>query len=74
MGKTWILITAIVIFLLLNFLYYKSLKGYIKKEFGRKWLKIWGNKVYFWQSSIFVSAASTVLILYLLKWANILNF
>ena len=74
MEKTWVLPIAIAVFFLLNFLYYKSLKGYIRKEFGVKWLKIWGNKFYFWQSSIFVSAAGTVLILYLLKWSNILTF
>jgi hypothetical protein len=72
MEKNWII--AIAIFLLINFLYSKVLKEYVKKEFGKKWLKIWGNKVYFWQSSIFISTVGTVLIMYLLKWSHVLTF
>ena len=74
MEKIWIITIAIAIFLVINFLYIKSLKGYVKKEFGRKWLTIWGNKVYFWQSSIFVSTAGTFLIMYILKWSGVLAF
>ncbi|WP_411030444.1 hypothetical protein [Spongiimicrobium sp. 3-5] len=74
MEKIWIIIAAVVIFLIINFLYYKSMKGYVKKAFGKKWLNIWGNKVYFWQSSIFVSIAGTALAIYLLKWLNVLTF
>ncbi len=72
MEKIWIV--AIAVFLIINFLHFIGLKGYVKKEFGKKWLNIWGNKIYFWQSSIFVSTAGTLLIIYLLKWANILTF
>jgi len=74
MENSWILTIAIVIFLLLNFLFYKSLNGYVKKEYGKKMWKIWGNKVYFWQSSIFGSTIGTALIMYLLKWLNVLTF
>ena len=74
MEKIWIITIALAIFLIINFLFYKSLNGYVKKEFGKKLWKIWGNKVYFWQSSIFVSTAGTVLIMYLLKWSNALTF
>ncbi|WP_299430247.1 hypothetical protein [uncultured Maribacter sp.] len=58
---------ALVTFLVINFLYSKVLRVYVKKEFGKKWLTIWGNKVYFWQSSIFVSSAGTFLIMYFFK-------
>lgn len=74
MEKIWIVTITIVIFLLLNFLCYIGLKGYVGKAFGKKWLNIWGNKVYFWQSSIFFSTAGTILILYLLKWTGVLTF
>lgn len=74
MEKTWIIILAAAIFLIINLLYYKSFKGYVGKAFGTKWLKIWGNKVYFWQSSIFFSTGGTILIMYILKWSNVLTF
>ncbi len=74
MNKIWIIITAIAIFLIINFLYYKIMKGYVKESFGKKWLSVWGNKVYFWQSSIFVSTTGTALAMYLLKWSNVLTF
>ena len=74
MDKIWIIITAIAIFLIINFLYYKGMNGYVRKSFGKKWLSVWGNKVYFWQSSIFVSTAGTALVMFLLKWSNVLTF
>ena len=37
MNKIWIIITAIAIFLTINFLYYQSMKGFIKESFGKKW-------------------------------------
>ena len=55
MGKVWVIILAIVIFSIVSFLFYKSMNGYVKEAFGKKWLNIWGNKVYFWQSLLFVS-------------------
>jgi len=74
MEKIWIITIAVAIFLIISFLYNKILNSYIRKTFGKKWLTVWGNKVYFWQSSIFVSTAGTALIMYLLKWSNVLTF
>ena len=74
MEKIWVVVIAIVIFSILSILFYISMKGYVSEAFGKKWLTIWGNKVYFWQSLIFVSTAGTVLLLYLLKWGNVLAF
>ncbi len=74
MGKIWIITIAIVIFLIINIFHYIGLRSYVKKEFGKKWLKVWGNKVYFWQSSILVSTAGTLLLIFLLKWTSVLNF
>ncbi|WP_324719664.1 hypothetical protein [Salinimicrobium sp. HB62] len=74
MHKIWIILPATAIFLLINLIYYISMSAYVGNAFGKKWLKIWGNKVYFWQSSIFVSTGGTFLVNYLLKWSDILNF
>lgn len=74
MDKVWIIITAIAIFSIINLIHYKVMKGFVKESFGKKWLSIWGNKVYFWQSSIFFSTAGTVLAMCILKWLNILTF
>tara|TARA_R110002050_G_scaffold299255_2_gene464329 strand:+ start:603 stop:827 length:225 start_codon:yes stop_codon:yes gene_type:complete len=74
MEKIWIITIAITIFLIVNFLYYKSLNGYVKKEFGENMWKTWTSKMYFWQSALYTSAAITVLIMFLLKWASVLTF
>lgn len=67
MEKTWIITIAVAIFLVINFLFYKVLNVYYKREFGKKSWKLGGLKVFFWQGSIFVSAAGTFLIIFLLK-------
>jgi len=74
MENIWVIVIAIVIFTILSILFYVSMKGYVSEAYGKKWLTLWGNKLYFWQSLIFISIAGTVLILYLLKWGNVLNF
>lgn len=56
MEKIWIIITAIGIFNTLNLAHYLGMIGYVKKTFGEKWLNAWGNKVWFWQSSIFLAS------------------
>ena len=72
MERVWII--ALAIFLVIGFLYQKFLNGYAKEKFGEKWPKIWGNKVYFWQSVIFVSTAGTIVVLYVLKLSGVLNW
>jgi hypothetical protein len=74
MEKIWIITIAVAIFLLINFLFYKTLNVYYKNEFGKKMWKLGGARVYFWQGAIFVSTGGTLLILYLLKWLNVLTF
>jgi len=73
MGTFWIIALAIVIFLIINFLLYKSLHVFTVKELGKKWLMIWGNKVYFWQSFILMSTASAALIIFVLKWLDLVT-
>jgi len=74
MEKIWIITIAAAIFLIINFLFFKILNVYYKNEFGKKMWKLGGARVYFWQGSIFVSTAGTALIMYLLKWGNVLTF
>lgn len=74
MEKTWIITIAVAIFLVINFLFYKLLNVYYKNEFGKKRWELGGLKVFFWQGSVFVSAAGTFLIICLLKWSNVMTF
>jgi len=53
------IILSIGIFILLNFLFYKALGAYYKKEFGILNWKTGGGMVYFWQTSIAICAAAT---------------
>lgn len=70
----WIIAIGTGVFVIVGFLFYNIMKGYVRESFGKKWLSIWGNKLYFWQSLIFVSMAGTALIMGLLKWSNVLTF
>ena len=74
MKDVYIITLALAIFITINLIYYKSLNAYVKKTFDKNWLQVWGNKVYFWQGSIFVSTGATFLIMYVLKWLNVLSF
>ncbi len=74
MQTIWIILIATAIFLILSVLFYGSMKRYANSNYGKKWLTIWGNKLYFWQSLIFMSTAGTAVILYLLKWGDVLAF
>ena len=70
----WLIAIAVAIFLVISLFFYKILKGYVINNYGDKWLTAWGNKVYFWQSIILVSTGGTTLIMYILKWSNVLTF
>jgi hypothetical protein len=74
MGKVLIITIAVVIFILLNLIFYKFLNVYYKNEFGKKMWKTGVTNIYFWQGSILFSTFGTALIMYLLKWAHILTF
>jgi len=74
MDKIWIVIITILVFLLVGFVSYRIMKSYVHEAYGKKWLTLWGNKVYFWQSLIFISMAGTVLFMYILKWGIVLAF
>lgn len=72
MEKIWVL--ALLLFLIITFLFYRITRGHFKKEYGEKTWKQWGTRLFYWQGAIFVGAGGTFLIMYLLKWTNVLTF
>ncbi|TVZ28103.1 hypothetical protein JM83_3203 [Gillisia sp. Hel_I_86] len=67
-------ITAISIFIITTFLCWKILSNYNKKQLGKKMSKQWNSKLYLWQGVIFSSTGLTFLIIFLLKWTEVLSF
>jgi len=74
MEKLLLIILALIIFTVIGFAYSVFLKNYVKTTFGENWLHLWNNKLYFWQSTILISTGFTILIMYVLKWIDVLNF
>ncbi|MGB6269621.1 MAG: hypothetical protein WBF67_11510 [Olleya sp.] len=74
MNKTYTILIAILLFLIITFVYWKLTKGYVKKVYGKKMFANWGNQTFYWTNVLFVSGGLTVLVIYLLKGANILTF
>lgn len=71
--STITIITAIWVFLISIFLYWKIMRYYSKKEMGAKMYKQWTSRLYFWQGVIFTGTGVTFLILFLLKWTDVLT-
>lgn len=67
MNEIYVTTLALAIFITINLTYYKSLNTYVKKTLDKNWLQVWGNKVYFWKGSVFVSIGATFLIMYIVK-------
>ncbi len=74
MGKIWIILIAISLFIIITFLYWKVTRGYAEKEYGKKMFKQWGTRTFYWQGALFFSGGITVLIIFLLKWSNVMTF
>lgn len=74
MEKIWILLIAILIFLVFAFLFWRLIGLNAKKEYGTKMWKHWPTRLSFWQALIFYSGGFTLLTMSLLKWGNILTF
>ncbi len=72
MEKIWVI--AISLFLIITFLFWRLTSGHFKKEYGKKMWKQWATRLFYWQGAIFTSTGITILIMFLLKWANILTF
>lgn len=73
MEKTWVILFAISIFLIITFIYWRVTRVHMKKIYGDKW-KIWGARTFYWQDAIYISAGVTFLILAILKWTHVLPF
>jgi magnesium-transporting ATPase (P-type) len=74
MEKIILIGIAILIFLVVTFLYWKLTRGYAQKEYGSKMFKHWGTRMYYWHGAIMISGGLTLMIIFLLKSANVLGF
>lgn len=74
MDKIWILLIAVLIFIVSTFLFLKFGGRYYKKEYGKKMWKQWPTRLYNWQAAIFYGVVLTMIVMFLLKWTNVLTF
>lgn len=74
MEKNWIIGMAILIFLVVTFLYWKLTSGYAEKEYGKKMWKQWGTRTFYWTGALFISGGLAIAIMFLLKRGNVLTF
>ena len=74
MQPIWIIAISAAIFIAVSVVLYKIMNNYVEESYGKKWLTLWGNKLYFWQSLLFSSMLGTALIMYLLKWTQVVSF
>ena len=72
MEKIWAI--AISLFLIITFLVWKFFNGFYKKEYNKKMRKTWGARTYYWHFILMISGVATTLIIFLLKWGNVLTF
>jgi hypothetical protein len=72
MEKFWLIV--IILFLINLFLFWRITARHRKKEYGQKMWKLWGARTFYWEGAIYISTWTTILILFILKWANILTF
>ena len=73
MGHIWII--AIGLFLIILFFYWRISKNYFKNEvFSKGTWRTGVTQLSYWQGAILVSSGAVILIIYILKWANILTF
>ncbi len=73
MGKIWLTVIAIIIFLIITLIYWRFTRGTIKTKYGHNW-KIWGARTFYWQDAIYTITGITFLILVILKWTDVLTF
>jgi hypothetical protein len=68
----WML--AILILLVVGFLFWKLTAPYSRKQAGNKMWKLWSTRLYYWQTVIYASTGITVLVLFILKWTHVVTF
>ena len=71
---TWIILIAVSLFIVITFILWRLSIGRFKKEYGPKRRKLWGQRTFYWESLIGISTGITFLIMFFLKWTNILAF
>lgn len=74
MEKIWIIGISVLLFLIITFIYWKLTSGYAEKEYGKKMWRQWGTRTFYWSGALFTSGGITVMIIFLLKWGNIIVF
>lgn len=74
MEKIWVLLIAILIFLISTFLFWKLTSAYAKKGYGPKMWKHWPTRLSYWQAAILYGIGFTAITMFLLKWGNVLTF
>ncbi|WP_051205317.1 hypothetical protein [Salinimicrobium xinjiangense] len=72
MEKIWII--AVLVFIIISFLFWRITRGHFQKEYGQKVWKQWATRFFYWQGVVFVGTGGTLFVLFLLKWSNILSF
>ncbi|GAA0870906.1 hypothetical protein GCM10009117_00510 [Gangjinia marincola] len=73
MGKIFIFIAALGLFLAFSFLVWKSTQGFMKKEYSKKFRKNWGFKMYHYTFILMVGGGFTVLFIKLLENTGLIN-
>jgi hypothetical protein len=74
MEKTWSILIAILLFLILTYVYWLMTSGFVKKVHGKTVWRQWGTRMFYWTGALFMSGGATVLVILFLKWANLLTF
>ncbi|RNL75236.1 hypothetical protein ED312_21740 [Sinomicrobium pectinilyticum] len=59
---------------MITFLFWRFTHGHFKKEYGKKMWKRWDTRLFYWQGTIYTGTGITFLIMFFLKWANVLTF
>ena len=71
MEKIKLIVITISLFLISAFLIWKLTADYRKKEYSKKMWRL--ARIYYWQSVVFVSTGVTILVMFCLKWLNVLT-
>ncbi len=74
MEKTWLILIAILIFLINTFIFWRVTRGYAMKETGEKMWNQWTTRTFYWTGALWYSGGATVLVLILLERINVLTF
>jgi len=67
-------VIAISLFVIVTFLFWKFTSDYYKKGYGEKLWNQWDTRLFFWQGVIYTCTGITALLLFILKWTNVLTF